>query len=457
MRVLLVGSGGREHALAWSLGRSPLVDHLIAAPGNPGIAACAELRPVAVTDIAGLVALAVRERIDLAVVGPEAPLVAGLGDALRERGVKVFGPGAAGARLEGSKAWAKSLMTAGRIPTAAAASFVDGREALAFARTLEGGVVVKADGLAAGKGVTVCDGPDQAAEAIADALDRKVFGAAGSRVLIEERLTGEELSVLAFCDGRYVLAMEAAQDFKRAFDGDAGPNTGGMGSHSPVPACTAEVASRVTDEVLEPIAAALADPRLGGGEPYVGVIYAGIMLTATGPKVLEFNCRFGDPETQALLPRLASDLAEPIVACTEGSLDQVRLAWRPDACVAVVAASAGYPGPSETGFPIRGLAGAAAVTGLPVFQAGTAAGPGGEVVTAGGRVLAVAALGADAQAARRLAYDGLREVSFDGMWYRSDIAARHAAGSTGDWGPQANARGASASGTDPGGQQARGG
>jgi phosphoribosylamine--glycine ligase len=393
------------------------------APGNPGIAELARCRPVAVDDLPGLITMATREFVDLVVVGPEAPLVGGLADALRQAGIRVFGPGAAGARLEGSKEWAKSLMAAAGVPTAAARSFHRADDAIVYARRLlaDGtGVVVKADGLAAGKGVTVCDDEAQAATAITDALDRRVFGAAGSRVLVEERLDGEELSVLAFCDGKSVLPMQAAQDFKRAHDGDLGPNTGGMGSHSPVPSCTPEIAGKVTDLVLEPIAAALA----ADSEPYVGVIYAGIMLTADGPKVLEFNCRFGDPEIQALLPRLASDLMEPILACTDGTLSQVRLDWRPEACVAVVAAAAGYPGTPATGAPIAGLAGAEAVTGLPVFQAGTRPGPDGSVVTAGGRVLAVAALGDAPWLARRRAYDGLANVSFDGMWYRSDIGPR---------------------------------
>jgi len=420
VRVLVIGGGGREHALAWGLSKSSLVDELIAAPGNPGIAELAELRPVSATDVAGLVRVAKELRPGLVVVGPEAPLVAGLADALRAEGLTVFGPGAAGARLEGSKEWAKSLMAVQGIPTAVAATFDRVDEALAYASTLaaEGrGVVVKADGLAAGKGVTVCDDADQAAAAISDALERGVFGAAGSRVLVEERLAGEELSVLAFCDGRTVLPMEAAQDFKRAHDGDLGPNTGGMGSHSPVPSCTSSVAERVAVEVLEPIAAALGK----GPEPYVGVIYAGIMLTEDGPKVLEFNCRFGDPETQALLPRLASDLAGTMLACTEGSLAGVRLDWRPQACVAVVAAAPGYPGKPATGAKISGLAEAAAVTGLPVFQAGTARGADGSVVTAGGRVLAVAGLADGHGAARRLAYDGLARIDFEGMWFRSDI------------------------------------
>jgi len=415
-----VGGGGREHALAWSLAKSPLVDELVAAPGNPGIAEVADLRAVAATDVAGIVGVAKEVRPGLVVVGPEAPLVAGLADALRAEGIPVFGPGAAGARLEGSKEWAKSLMATRGIPTAIAAAFDRVDEAVAYAAGLAAGgrgVVVKADGLAAGKGVTVCDDAAQAAVAIADALERGVFGAAGSRVVVEERLVGEELSVLAFCDGTTVLPMEAAQDFKRARDGDLGPNTGGMGSHSPVPSCTPAVADRVAAEVLEPIAAALGE----GPEPYVGVVYAGIMLTDDGPKVLEFNCRFGDPETQALLPRLASDLAEPMLACTEGSLSGVRLGWRPEACVAVVAAAAGYPGPPATGDAITGLAAAAALTGLPVFQAGTARGADGSVVTAGGRVLAVAGLADGHGAARRLAYDGLAKIAFDGMWFRTDI------------------------------------
>jgi phosphoribosylamine---glycine ligase len=423
MRVLVVGGGGREHALVWSLSKSPLVADLLCAPGNPGIQELARCRPVAVDDLPAMVTMAAREFVDLVVVGPEAPLVGGLADALREAGIRVFGPGAAGARLEGSKRWAKSLMAAAGIPTAAAQSFDRADEAIAYARQLLAagtGVVVKADGLAAGKGVTVCDDDAQAAAAITDALDRRVFGAAGSRVLVEERLAGEELSVLAFSDGKTVLPMQAAQDFKRAHDGDLGPNTGGMGSHSPVPSCTPDVAGKITDQVLEPIAAALA----AEGEPYAGVIYAGIMLTPDGPKVLEFNCRFGDPETQALLPRLASDLMEPILACTDGTLSGVRLDWRPDACVAVVAAAAGYPGSSSTGAPISGLEGAEALTGLPVFQAGTRPGPDGSVVTSGGRVLAVAALGDAPWLARRRAYDGLGQVSFDGMWYRSDIGPR---------------------------------
>ncbi|MGH2669120.1 MAG: phosphoribosylamine--glycine ligase, partial [bacterium] len=290
-------------------------------------------------------------------------------------------------------------------------------------------LVVKADGLAAGKGVTVCEDLTQAEAAIQDALERRRFGQAGFRILIEEKLVGEELSVIALCDGKTVLALEPAQDYKRAHDGDSGPNTGGMGSYSPVPSTSPEALGRVTEEILLPIAEGLAEE----GEPYVGVIYAGLMLTSEGPKVLEFNCRFGDPETQALIPRLESDLAEVFDACVSGSLEGVKLSWREEPCVAVVAASAGYPGPCRTGYVVEGLETAAAATGLPVFQAATApaaAGADGSVVTAGGRVLAVAALGSDFIAARGRAYDGLAAISFEGMWYRSDIAARAAASAT---------------------------
>ncbi|MGH2709316.1 MAG: phosphoribosylamine--glycine ligase, partial [Actinomycetota bacterium] len=285
---------------------------------------------------------------------------------------------------------------------------------------LKGPLVVKADGLAAGKGVVVCDDQAQARAAVEGAMARRVFGEAGKRVVIEERLEGEELSILAFCDGKTILAMPPAQDFKRANDGDRGPNTGGMGSHSPVPACTEAVFGEVLDEILEPVAAALAEEA----EPYTGVIYAGIMLSEDGPKVLEFNCRFGDPETQTLLPRLDGDLAEVIVASTQGALAGVGLRWRDEACVAVVAASEGYPGPCRTGLPISGLGEAASLSGLPVFHAGTTLDAGGTLRTSGGRVATVSALGADHAEASRRAYGAIRKISFEGIWYRSDIGAR---------------------------------
>jgi phosphoribosylamine---glycine ligase len=393
---------------------------LICAPGNPGIANLGRCVAVSDGDTPALSDLAAIEQVDLVVVGPEAPLVDGIADAMRARGIKVFGPSAACARIEGSKSHAKRLMEAKGIPTARAAVFDRLDDALTYIRRPGRPVVVKADGLAAGKGVTVCDDARQAETAIREAMTQQRFGDAGARVVIEERLDGEEISVLAFCDGKTVLAMQAAQDFKRAHDGDTGPNTGGMGSYSPVPTCTPEVMGRVIDEILEPIAAAVAEDA----EPYVGVIYAGLMLTSGGPKVIEFNCRFGDPETQALLPRLRSDLAEVALACVEGTLAGVELEWRDEACVAVAAASEGYPNKPATGRVVTGIEKAEKVSGLQVFQAGTAFGPGGEIVTSGGRVLAACGLGRDHAAARKLAYSAMREISFEGMWYRSDIAAR---------------------------------
>jgi phosphoribosylamine---glycine ligase len=422
LRVLVVGGGGREHALAWGLAKSPAVGSLLFAPGNAGMAALGECVPVGDSDVEGLTSLAVERGADLVVIGPEAPLVAGLGDALRARGVRVFGPGRRGAMLEGSKSYAKRLMDERGIPTAAAAVFDRASDALHHLARVGAPLVVKADGLAAGKGVTVCEDAESARTAIVEAMEGGRFGEAGRRVVLEERLVGAELSVLAFSDGKTILPMEAAQDFKRAYDGNRGPNTGGMGSYSPVPACTPGLMDRIADEILEPIGAAVA----AEGEPYVGVVYAGLMLTTDGPKVIEFNCRFGDPETQAVLPRLASDrsdLAEAMLACADGTLGQLDLAWRPDACVAVVAASEGYPGSYPTGQPIRGLEQAGRAEDVTVFHAGTRLGPGGAVVTSGGRVLAVSALGPTVGDARRRAYEGLSAVSFDGMWHRTDIAA----------------------------------
>jgi phosphoribosylamine--glycine ligase len=419
VRVLVVGGGGREHALAWALARSPAVGPLLFAPGNAGMAALGECVPVGDSDVEGLCALAVERAVNLVVVGPEAPLVAGLADALRARGVRVFGPGRRGAMLEGSKSYAKRLMGERGIPTAEAAAFDRLDDALAHLGRVGPPIVVKADGLAAGKGVTVCETVASARTAIVEAMEGGRFGEAGRRVVLEERLTGEELSVLAFSDGKTILLMQAAQDFKRAYDGNRGPNTGGMGSYSPVPACTPELMGGIADEILEPIAAAVA----ADGEPYVGVIYAGLMLTADGPKVIEFNCRFGDPETQALVPRLGSDLAEALLACVDGSLGQIDLSWRPEACVAVVAASKGYPGSYATGLPIQGLEEAGRAEDVVVFHAGTRLGPGGSVVTSGGRVLAVSGLGPTVGDAHRRAYEGLAPITFEGMWRRSDIAA----------------------------------
>lgn len=421
MRVLVVGAGGREHAIVRALNNSRSVTEIHGAPGNPGIAALASCHPVAVSDLPGLVDLADRIRADLVVVGPEAPLAAGLADLLAERKIAVFGPTSGGARLEASKRFAKNLMREAGIPTAAARYFQDLDDALRYIDDLDGPVVIKADGLAAGKGVTVCDGPDDARAALVTAMKQLRFGDAGASVLVEERMEGEELSILGLCDGKTVLALPAAQDFKRAYDGDTGPNTGGMGSYSPVPACTPEIFRQANDAILEPAAEWLR----AMGTHYVGVIYAGLMLTARGLKVVEFNCRFGDPEAQAILPRLRSDLGELMAACTQGALSGMRIESSNRACVCVVAASGGYPENDRlaTGFPISGVPLTPALQDVEVFQAATAV-KNGRLVTAGGRVLGVSALGDGIAEARARAYEALCGIGFEGMRFRRDIGLR---------------------------------
>lgn len=423
MRVLVVGGGGREHALAWALARDPAVDALVAAPGNAGIEEVAWSVPVEAADLDGIVALVEAEAIDLTVVGPEAPLVAGLVDALEARGRRAFGPTAAGARIEGSKVWAKDLLLRHGIPTGRAEITDDVTRALVLLDAFEPPYVIKADGLAAGKGVVVTADRQEAVEAVESMLVDRAFGSAGDRVLIEEHLEGREVSVLALTDGEAVVPLEPAQDYKRALDGDRGPNTGGMGAFSPVPAVDAAAARRIAEEILEPTVAALA----AEGVRYRGVLYAGLMLTADGPKVLEFNARFGDPEAQAVLPRLDSDLAETLLACVEGRLGEAKVAWSPEACVTVVLASGGYPGEYRTGFPIEGLEEAGKSDRVAVFHAGTAR-RDGRVVTEGGRVLAVSALGTDLADARARAYRAASRVSFEGAHRRSDIAEEAAGG-----------------------------
>ncbi|HEX2178945.1 MAG TPA: phosphoribosylamine--glycine ligase [Actinomycetota bacterium] len=422
MKVLVVGGGGREHALAWALACSPSVSEVHAAPGNPGIASVGTCHPVGVGDIAGLVELAARLAADLVVIGPEAPLAAGLADALAEHGIAAFGPKKSGARLEASKTFAKQLMEFAEIPTAEARTFESAAGAIAYVEELGSPVVIKADGLAAGKGVTVCDGPSEARAAIVEAMEQRRFGDAGNTILVEERMEGPELSILAFCDGTTVLPMPAAQDFKRALDGDLGPNTGGMGSYSPVPFATDALVDEAMDRILLPISDHLA--RIG--RHYVGVIYAGLMLTEAGLKVVEFNCRFGDPETQAIVPRLASDLGDLMAATTQGSLAGMKVVCTDRACVSVVAVSGGYPDadPLVTGFEITGLAKAESPE-LQVFHSGTAL-RDEKLVTAGGRVLSVSALGDTITSARELAYRAIGRIDFEGMRYRSDIAERAA-------------------------------
>jgi phosphoribosylamine--glycine ligase len=423
VRVLVVGGGGREHALAWALARDPAVDALLAAPGNAGIEEVARCVPVEATDVDGIVALVEAESIDLTVVGPEAPLVAGLVDALAARRRRAFGPAAAAARIEGSKAWAKALMLRHGIPTGRAEITDDVTRAVMLLDAFDPPWVIKADGLAAGKGVVVTADRREAVGAIESMLVDRALGPAGDRILIEEHLEGREVSVLALTDGVRVLPLEPARDHKRALDGDRGPNTGGMGAFSPVPEVDDATRWRVAAEVLEPTVAAMA----AEGAPYWGVLYAGLMLTAEGPKVLEFNARFGDPEAQAILPRLHSDLAGLLMACLDGTLRETQVGWRPEACVTVVLASGGYPGDYRTGIPIDGLEEARKSDRVAVFHAGTVR-RDGRVVTAGGRVLAVSALGTDLADARARAYRAASLVSFEGAHRRSDIAEEAAGG-----------------------------
>jgi phosphoribosylamine---glycine ligase len=419
MRVLLLGSGGRESALAWALARSSTVTEMVAAPGNPGIGRVATLEAENPTDVDAMVQVARRIRPDLVVVGPEAPLVAGVGDALRAEDVAVFGPDAGAARIEASKSYAKELMERAGIPTAAWRSFTSAPAAIAYLDEIGHPYVIKADGLAAGKGVSVTDDRQEAVAAIEECVVERRFGEAGARVVIEEYLDGEEASLIAFTDGRELASCEPAQDYKRVFDDDRGPNTGGMGSYSPVPACPSELTERIIEEVLVPMVRATSEV----GAPFVGALYAGLALTGKGPKVVEFNARFGDPETQALIPRLKSDLGEVMLACARGDLEGARLEWDERACVGVVLASSGYPGSHDTGFAITGEEAASVLDDAFVFHAGTAL-ENGTLVTAGGRVFAVSALGEGYAAARARAYEVASLIEFEGKHMRTDIAAR---------------------------------
>ncbi len=421
MRVLVVGGGGREHVLAWKIGQSPLVERLLCAPGNAGTSDVAENVAVKDGDLEGLVKLCKKEAIDLCVVGPEVPLAAGLADRLRDAGVSVFGPGAAGAQLEASKTYAKRLMQRYIIPSGSSRTFEDFESAAEFLDAQQNyPLVLKADGLAAGKGVVLPETLDEALTVARDMLDGGRFGDAGRKLLIEEHLRGEEVSVLALTDGKTLAVMEPAQDHKRIFDGDRGANTGGMGAYSPAPVADEAVLSEITREVLVRIVHALARERVD----YRGVVYAGMMITRGGPRVIEFNCRFGDPETQVILPRLKSDLVPILKACADGRLNTVPdLEWDPRPAVCVVMASAGYPATSSKGDVIEGLDDVRAMDDVFVFHAGTER-VGGEVVTAGGRVLGVTALGDTVQAARDRAYEAVEKIRFDGMQFRGDIAAR---------------------------------
>jgi len=419
MDILVVGSGGREHALAWKLRQSPRVDRLYVAPGNAGTAEVAENLPVAAEDIEGLLAAARERRIDLTVVGPEAPLAAGIVDRFSAVGLRVFGPSRAAAQLEASKVFAKDLMARHGIPTAPYRVFRDYREALAYVRSRPCPLVVKADGLAAGKGVTVCQELGEAEAALQRTMVEREFGAAGERVVIEECLSGQEASVLAFTDGETVRPMVVAQDHKALLDGDRGPNTGGMGAYAPAGIVGPALLQEITATILQPTVAALQRE----GILYRGVLYAGLMLTAEGPRVLEFNGRFGDPETQAILPLLEDDLLPILEACLDGTLAARPLRWADRYCLCVVAAAEGYPGSYRKGLPITGLEAVRGLAETVVFHAGTKA-VDGQVVTAGGRVLGVAALGDTLAEAAARAYAGIERIHFEGMHYRHDIGAK---------------------------------
>lgn len=422
MQILLIGGGGREHALAWKLAQSAQVEKIWAAPGNPGIAAvekceCVELN---LNDLDAVADFAEEHGIDLTVVGPEATLVAGIADVFASRGLAVFGPSKAAAQLEGSKAFAKNIMAKYDIPTAFFKVCEDIETAKAYVKEKGAPIVIKADGLAAGKGVVVAMTEAEALEAIDEMMgEQHKFGGAGARVVIEEFMQGEEASLLAFTDGEHIVPMIASQDHKRAFDGDKGPNTGGMGTYAPTPVLTDILRLRAVEKILKPIVAAMK----AEGMPYKGCLYAGLMVCGDEVKVVEFNCRFGDPETQVVLPLLDGDLAEIMLACATGGLDKVDIGWKDKATVCVVLASGGYPESYKNGYPISGLDKAGALPDTVVFHAGTKISDG-SVVTAGGRVLGVTADGKDIAEAQERAYKAVSLISFTDMQYRKDIAWR---------------------------------
>ncbi|MHB1399295.1 MAG: phosphoribosylamine--glycine ligase [Trichloromonadaceae bacterium] len=419
MNILVIGGGGREHALVWKIAQSPLVQKIYCAPGNPGIAGLAECVNVAADDINGLLALAQQKRIDLTVVGPEVALTLGVVDRFQAAGLEIFGPSQAAARIEGSKGFSKDLMAKYGIPTAAYRSFTDRDQAVAYIRAQGAPIVVKADGLAAGKGVIVAMTEEQAVTAVDEIMLDGVFGAAGSSVVIEEFMAGEEASFFAFTDGSNILPLASAQDHKRIFDHDEGPNTGGMGAYSPAPVVNEPLAAEVVATIVRPTIAGMA----AEGCPYRGILYVGLMIEGGKPRVVEFNARFGDPEAQPLLMRMKSDIVPVLQACARGQLTQTALEWHDQAAVCVVMASGGYPGSFENGLPIDGLDAAAKIDDLMVFHAGTA-GKAGQIVNAGGRVLGVTGLGATVAAAIAKAYQGVAVIRWEGAQFRTDIGRK---------------------------------
>ncbi|MCB9771435.1 MAG: phosphoribosylamine--glycine ligase [Candidatus Omnitrophica bacterium] len=419
LKVLLIGSGGREHALAWKLTQSPRLEKLYCAPGNVGISEIAECVDIKVGDIDGLLQFAKKERIDLTVVGPEIPLVGGIVDHFENAGLIIFGPSKAAAQLEGSKVFSKEFMLRCNIPTATFMPFDRIEDARAFLNHAQFPLVIKADGLAAGKGVVLCNALADGLEALDQMMKDKIFAEAGAKVVVEDYLIGEEVSILAFCDGENYLILESAQDHKRIFDDDLGPNTGGMGAYSPAPIVTETLLRKIEARVIEPTVRGMARE----GMPFKGILYAGLMITSQGPQVLEYNVRFGDPETQAVLPRLESDLLEVMLASCEGRLNEIQLKWTPKSCVCVVMSSGGYPGKYENGYEINGLNVAADGKNTYVFHAGTKK-DGDRVVTAGGRVLGVVSLGDHIKDAIQSVYVAVEKIKFDHMFFRRDIAAK---------------------------------
>ena len=419
MNVLVVGGGGREHALAWKIAQSPLVKKLYCAPGNAGIARHAECVNIGPTEMARLRSLAVDKEIDLTVVGPEAPLCTGITDRLEAEGLRVFGPRADAARMEGSKEFCKDVMTSAGVPTADSRVFSGKDGALVYIREQGAPIVIKADGLAAGKGVYVCMTQTEAEAALDEICLERRYGDAGNRMVVEEFLEGEEASILALVDGDHIVMLSSSQDHKRVFNGDRGPNTGGMGAYSPAPVVTDAMWPEIHDGILRPTV----DELKRRGIVYKGVLYAGLMMTATGPKVLEYNCRFGDPETQVVLPRIDGDILPLLEGCVDGTLSRDLLRWKDETCVCVVMASGGYPGTYRKGVAIKGLEKAGALPEVMIFHAGTAM-QDEQVVTSGGRVLGVTALGQTLPDALKRAYAAVSRITFDQAQYRTDIAAR---------------------------------
>lgn len=421
MNVLVIGSGGREHALAWKIAQSPLVETVFCAPGNPGVyrlknGRCTGLN---VKDFMAIGQFITENGVGLTVVGPEDPLAAGITDSLRKEGHTVFGPVAAAAQLESSKAFAKAFMKRNGIPTAAYEEFKDADAAIAYVKKHGAPIVVKADGLAAGKGVTVAQDVHTAVQAIREAMVDRIFGEAGGKVVIEECLVGEEASILAFCDGKTVVPMVSSQDHKAVYDGDQGPNTGGMGAYSPAPVVTPEMQARIQREILQPVISGMAE----AGSPYQGILYAGLMITGEGPKVIEFNVRFGDPETQVVLPRMKTDIVPVFLACCDGSLHTQTIEYDDTPCVTVVMTSGGYPKDYEKGKGITGIEAAESDPDVMVFHAGTKE-RDGALLTNGGRVLNVTARGATLRATIDRAYEAVRKIHFEGVHYRTDIGHR---------------------------------